>query len=64
MKVTSGNRSSTGRISAGLDIGWTIVRFAGSILIALARLGFVARDFEWFKKNQKKDDLTEDLNIF
>ena len=55
---------SKGDDSAGLDIGWTIVRFAGSILIAFARLGFVAHDFEWFERNQKKDDLTEDLNIF
>lgn len=46
--------------SAGVDIGWTIVRFAGSILFAFARLGFVAHDFAWFEK-KKDEDFVESM---
>ncbi len=43
---------------AGMDVGWTIVRFSFAILSALARQGFIARDYKWFKEKEeaKSDD--------
>ena len=46
--------------AAGTDVGWAIVRFAGSILVAFARLGFIAHDFKWYEK-KKDDDFLESM---
>ncbi len=49
------------RDDAGREIGWTIVRFVSSLLVAFARLGFVPHPYSWYEKHNEEANLDECL---
>ncbi len=46
--------------NAGTEIGWAVVRFVSSLLVAFIRLGFVPQPYSWYEQHSE-ESLTDDL---